>query len=65
MSDNTKTCSNCKFYNAPYQVCHRYPPQIRFNDSGSAVGSSFPHSNPPDWCGEFKAIEPDITFITE
>ena len=51
-------CSNCEFYYGTDRTCHRYPPQIRFTDSGRVSSSAFPDVGATDWCGEYKREKP-------
>lgn len=51
-------CGHCAFYESSEHECRRFPPQIKFSDSGSTNGSDFPHVSPLNWCGEFKRETP-------
>ena len=57
MSYYIASCSNCRFAvprdgDSEYLECHRYPIQIAgFNADGDVV-SSFPATEPTEWCGD-------------
>lgn len=54
-----ESCSNCKFYDEPYNQCRRFPPQFFYDHDSSA--SSFPGTSKTQWCGEWQSIEMQLS----
>lgn len=58
MSDETKKCSNCRFF-ANFSECHRHAPVViaRRTEFGIEQDSVFPRVGFHDWCGDFETKE--------
>ncbi len=58
MSENLRPqCSQCVFWmpEDPVTVghCHRYPPQVYFNEHAQLTAQKFPLVDHHHWCGEW------------
>lgn len=58
----TEHCADCRFakdgYHHRYQ-CHRFPPTVRTNGSGTGPITDWPTVGGQQWCGEFQ-LSPKI-----
>ena len=59
MNQRNQKCQNCRFYNVNKKLftitrgkCHRYPPQLYFENKDDP--SEFPIVVSTNWCGEWQ-----------
>ena len=59
MSEFIMSCNTCKFSvtregDSEYLECHRNPIQIAGFNTDEEVVSTFPVTEPSEWCGEYE-----------
>ena len=58
MPAETRTCSNCIYYNAGDEACHHAPPNSVPKYDQAGYSANWPAVDAGDWCGQWA---PDFT----